>query len=134
MKKEWNKERNEFWKERIEEKIETLKDPLPKYPEPLPVSFVTFDKIKQKYPINLKRRPKTQQKGRGFGTADRFETEEVKKWKELVSRWNAGIGDGKQLDPKKDPHPGPAQYSLMTYWPGKKVKGKRAQSAAPKET
>ena len=32
------------------------------------------------------------------------------------------VDPDKALDPKKDKQPGPAGYSMIAYWPGKKAK------------
>jgi len=42
-----------------------------------------------------------------------------------MESYNKGVTDGKFVDLKKDPNPGPANYSLISYWPGKKIKEKK---------
>ena len=42
-----------------------------------------------------------------------------------MEAYNKGVTDGKTIDLKKDPNPGPAHYSLIANWPGKKVKDKK---------
>ena len=108
-------------------------------PLPLPADIPTFDHVLKKYgdlKVRMKARmakskgkfssdqenPDGIRGGPGFGTDMRFERDNIKKWKTEVENWNKGIGEGKQLDPKKDKLPGPAQYSTINYYEGKKVK------------
>ena len=47
------------------------------------------------------------------------------RWKKEVENFNAVSPAGKTLDSKKDKQPGPAQYSLINGWEGKKTKDKK---------
>jgi len=95
-----------------------------KNPKPLPVDLMTFDKLSIIYKDVISGKA-SKKKGNGFGTEDRFLADELAKWKRKMEAYNKGVTDGKTIDLKKDPVPGPAHYSLIASWPGKKMKGKK---------
>ena len=88
---------------------------------PLPGSIKTFAHTEQflkKNPIRKGRNPK----GKGFGMDGRFPIDAETKWNKKLKTYNAAVDGDKQLDPKKDMAPGPAGYSMIAHWPGKKPK------------
>lgn len=117
-------------KERQSELKDTLGDKIPKYPYPISQSYRTFDSWSKYYKVN---KPNPRQKDApGFGKAERFGMDEKAKFQKQIKLYNEGIGDGKELDPKADPVPGPGAYNLSEVWKGKKVKMRRPYSAQPK--
>jgi len=120
-----HKETKERDDARHQEIVGKLRDgTLVKNPRPLPVDLMTFDKISIIYK-DVQVGKASKKKGNGFGTEDRFLADELSKWKRKMEAYNKGVTDGKPIDLKKDPQPGPAQYSLIAAWPGKKIKNKK---------
>lgn len=124
------KERDQQEKERVTELKEVLGDKIPKLPEPIPTAYRTFDSWKKHYIVN-KPNPK-QKNAPGFGLSARFGMDEKAKYNREIKLFNEGNTQGKELDPKADPVPGPGAYNLSEVWPGKKVKLRRPYSAQPK--
>ena len=128
--KEKNKEAADKEKERVEELKDKLGDKFVTQPNPIVQSFRTFDywtKYYKKNPPNPYGK-----KGPGFGTEQRFGVNEKEKYQKQVKLYNAGNPEGKELDAKADPVPGPGYYKLQEVWNGKKVKLRRPYSSQPK--
>ena len=86
---------------------------------PMPADIKTFAHSEQYYkknPIKKGRDPK----GKGFGMTLRFPVDAETRWNKKLKTYNAAVDGDRQLDPKKDMAPGPAGYSMISYWPGKK--------------
>lgn len=97
---------------------------IPKNPIPLPNDMMTFQKLSILYKdVQLGKASK--KKGNGFGCEGRFLASDLEMWKRKSEAYNKGAPDGKTIDLKKDPKPGPAHYSLIASWPGKKMKMKK---------
>lgn len=125
------KERAREEKERIADLKDKLGDKLVKYPNPVPAAYRTFDSWNLHYKKN-KPNPRGP-KGPGFGKGERFGLDEQAKYSKEVKLYNEGNPDGKELDPKANPVPGPGYYKLQEVWPGKELKMRRAYSAKPKQ-
>lgn len=136
------KEKKEKEREKVkadEEKARDIREKIgeskvPKFPEPIPADRVTFDKYQKMYGSDKDRMKAKASKakgrlkvmaGKGFGGSQRFDRNELDKWKSEVEKYNAVVTDGKQLDPKLDKTPGPAAYCLINGWQGKKTKIKK---------
>ncbi len=97
---------------------------------PLPSSIKTFAHDEQYYkknPIHKGRDPK----GKGFGMTLRFPVDAESRWNKKVKTYNAAVDGDKQLDPKKDMAPGPAGYSMISYWKGKKPRKEKDEKKVP---
>lgn len=123
------KEREQAEKERQAELKDTLGDKIPKFAEPIPVAYKTFDDWRRYYKVN-KPNPK-QKNAPGFGLSERFGLDEKAKYRREILKYNEGNTEGKELDPKADPVPGPGAYNLSEVWKGKKTKLRRPYSAQP---
>ena len=55
----------------------------------------------------------------------KFPIDAEERWKKKVKTYNSVVDPDKALDPKKDMVPGPAGYSMISHWPGKKPSKKR---------
>lgn len=117
-------------KERQNDLKEELGDKIPKFIQPISQSYRTFDNWSKYYKVNP---PKPKQKNApGFGLAERFGMDEKAKYQKQIKLYNEGNDQGRELDAKADPVPGPGTYNLQEVWNGKKVKMRRPYSAQPK--
>ena len=132
--KEHEREKVAAEKNRVTEVKDKIKGDIPKFPQVMPADYMNFDRYQQKYGTDKDRRKAKARKekgrlilysGKGFGSQERFELSDLTKWKKEVENFNAVSPAGKTLDPKKDKMPGPAQYSLINGWEGKKTKNKK---------
>jgi len=88
---------------------------------------MTFDKLAILYKDIIPGKV-TSKKGNGFGTDGRFPADELERWKRKANAFNKGNTDDKKtINLAKDPTPSPANYSLISHWPGKKLKGKKGK-------
>lgn len=115
-------------KTRVDERAQTvlrsLKDGIiQKNPSALPVAYRTFARFALTNPDMKPGKRVIGPKGKGFGSDGRFVADELEKYKRKITKYNANVPNDKAIDLKKDPQPGPAQYSLIAAWPGKKLKG-----------
>ena len=94
-------------------------------PLPLPVHFLTFEKLAHA----TSGKDGSQKKGLGFGIGPRLPLSEKEKWQAKVQRYNSTRDIA--IDPNTDPMPAPNAYSLIAHWPGKKTK-KTAKDGAEK--
>lgn len=124
------REREQAEKERQADLKETLGDKVPKFNKPIPVAYRTFEDWGRYYKAH---KPNPRQKDApGFGKSARFGLDEKAKYRREILKYNEGNTEGKELDPKADPIPGPGHYNLSEVWKGKKTKLRRAYSAQPK--
>ena len=101
---ERRKEEQRRLKERLEDKKETMKTPVPKFPEPIPQDRRTFSAIAKR---TKKNPPKPRgPKGPHFGKADRFNMDAQAKYSKQIKLFNAA-DIGRTLDAKSNPVPGP---------------------------
>lgn len=135
------KEVAEGKKERLKEHIDDLKDNMtiqpPKLADPTYQNFMTFQKYEKKWKGKGKNRKvrgpiKKEDREPHFGKAQRFPKTEKERVKRAVRLYNDNNDEGKTIDPKQDPVPGPGYYKLQEVWKGKKVKMRRPYSANPK--
>lgn len=61
----------------------------------------------------------------------RFPLDNETRWNKKVKTYNAAVDGDRQLDPKKDMAPGPAGYSMIAYWPGKKPSKAKDEKKVP---
>jgi len=110
--------------ERAATVLRSLKDGIiQKHPNALPVAYQTFSRFALSNPDMKPGKKIIGPKGKGFGSDGRFVADELERWKRKITKYNANVPHDKAIDLKKDPQPGPAQYSLIASWPGKKLKG-----------
>ena len=60
---------------------------------------------------------------------NRFAATELDVFKRKAEAYNKNPIENKVIDMKKDPRPGPAHYSLIASWPGKKTSMKKKGKA-----
>ena len=124
------KARQEYFKnkkQKEEERIDELKGKVTfdvkALPEPIPADIDTFQRTLK---LNAKDKDKgTSNKGNGMGVGPRMPLSEKERWVKKVERYN--INASEPIDAKKDPAPAPNSYSLISYWPGKKMKKRKAK-------
>lgn len=111
-----------------EEFLENVKEEqnLPKkyFIKPIPADFDTFELIREKVGIKSEKNFKGKKNSNFMGTQPRFPLSARESWAKKVENYNKSASD--PIDPKMDPSPGPQTYSLVSHWPGKKIK-KQAQ-------
>jgi len=126
---------------RIKEHVENLKDgirvPVPKTPEPIYQHFMTFQGYSRKWEgkgKNKKVRGPVKQEDREpfFGKSLRFDKTEKERVSKAIKLYNENNDEGKKIDPKQDPVPGPGYYKTQEVWKGKDVRMRRPYSANPK--
>lgn len=123
-------------KEHIEEKREQIYRVDYKKLEPVYQDRVTFTSIQKK---NSKKSKKPRSyRDPHFGKQQRFQKTQKEKFDRQIRLYNDSNQEGRTIDPKNDPSPGPGYYKLQETWKGKilPTKGKRRvrrpYSAQPK--
>lgn len=129
---------------RIKEHVDNLKEgisvPIPKTPEPIYQNFMTFHGYARKWEGKGKNKKvkgpvKQEDKEPFFGKATRFEKTEKERVLNSVKLFNENNNEGKKIDPKQDPIPGPGYYKTQEVWKGKIINPKyirRPYSVNPK--
>lgn len=137
--KEVEKGKKERVKEQIEKHLDGMQNPPPKNPDPVHQNFMTFTRYQKKWEGKGKNRKvrgpvKKEEKEPHFGKDVRFPKTEKQLMANSVRLFNQNNDQGKKIDPKQDPVPGPGYYKLGEVWTGKKIDSKKVRpySANPK--
>lgn len=130
-KKQKQEEKRRRKKEERARLVRGLKVPLEKYPKTIPQAFTTFDLLAKKHPESAQPQKRKREGLREphFGKAPRFVKSAVTKWKDDCKRFNSFNKNGKTIDLKNGPVPGPSRYNLVYKRRGKVRRGKRSSSA-----
>lgn len=107
------KKREEEWHKELSEKVKIDKKDKQL---PIPQDYTTFDMINKKGIVKKKN---------GFGSELRIPLSDNDKWLKKIEHYNKNPVEGKAVNPKIDPQPGPAKYSLISHWKGKDLKMKK---------